>query len=155
MVPFVMGNHARKLANLRNVNIEKPPSNRMSRIRVATWNAQSMNKKSPSICHLIISNRLDILGMTETWINSDSSANNTTIAEVLNALKNFECYQVPRVNRIGGGVGVFLRRGFTVSKTEWQSFTSMECMELTISHGNASVRLITVYRLQELLFDSS
>ena len=27
---FVMGNHARKLANLRNVNIEKPPSNRMS-----------------------------------------------------------------------------------------------------------------------------
>ena len=53
------------------------------------------------------------------------------------------------MNRAGGGVGILLRKGFTVSKTDWQPFSSMECMDLTISHGNVSVRLITVYRLQQ------
>ena len=47
------------------------------------------------------------------------------------------------------GVGALLRRkGFTVSKTDWQPFSSMGCMDLIISHGNVSVRLITVYTLQ-------
>ena len=55
---------------------------------------------------------------------------------------------MPRMNRAGGGVDVILRKGFTVSKTDWQPFSSKECMDLTISHGNVSVRLITVYMLQ-------
>ena len=63
---FVMGKHVRNSANLRNINIGKPPSNRISRIRMATWNAQSINKKSASICDLIISKRIDILAITET-----------------------------------------------------------------------------------------
>ena len=37
-----------------------------------------------------------------------------TIAEILDTLKDFEFYDVPSPNRTGGGVGIFLRKGFTL-----------------------------------------
>ena len=66
----------------------------------------------------------------------------------LNSLKDFDFHHVPRLNRIGSGVGFFLRKGFKVTKTEWRSFSSMECMECmeSITHGNSSIKLITIYR---------
>jgi hypothetical protein len=85
------------------------------------------------------------LAITESWLSGDYH-NNNTIAEILNTLNDFNFHHVPRVNRTGGGVGVFLRKGFTVLKNEWQPFSSMECMDLFISSGRSSIRLITIYR---------
>lgn len=137
--------HARNATNLINVKVNKSFSNFSSKIRFATWNAHSLNKKSATVCDIIISKRLDILAITESWLSGDYH-NNNTIAEILNTLNDFNFHHVPRVNRTGGGVGVFLRKGFTVLKNEWQPFSSMECMDLFISSGRSSIRLITIYR---------
>ena len=43
-------------------------------VRFATWNPTSINNKVAAICDLIISNHLDILTITETWLTvSDGS----------------------------------------------------------------------------------
>ena len=41
---------------------------------------------------------------------------------------------------------MFLRKVFSVSQNDTPLFSSMECMDLLISHGNSSIRLITIYR---------
>lgn len=117
-------------------------------IRFGTWNSQSINKKAGSLCDLIISKHLDILSITETWLASDQQANNNnTIAEILlNTLKDFDFHHIARQNRTGGGVGVFLRKGFKVTKNESIPLTSMEYLDLSISHGTSTSRLFTIYR---------
>lgn len=135
----------RNATNLINVNIKKTTPYFSSYIRIGTWNAHSLNKKSAAICDLIISKRLDVLTVTESWLSGDYHGNNT-IAEILNTLKDYDFHHVPRANRTGGGVAVFLRKNFKVSQIPCQPFSSMEYMDLAISYLNSSIRLITIYR---------
>ena len=129
--------------NLSNLSYIRPDSNsRILTIQLATWNAQSVNNKSASVCDLVISKPLDILTVTESWNSND----NNTIAEILNTLKDFEYYSAPRMNRAGGGVGVFLRKGFNVLWNKSLPFSSMEYIDLDIIHGTSSMRLVTIYR---------
>ena len=46
----------------------------------------------------------------------------------------------------GGGVGVLLRKGFTVKQITTSSFKSMEYMDLSVTTSNSSLRLLTIYR---------
>ena len=66
---------ARNLVNLINVNIDKP-SCRAPHNKFATWNAHSLNTKSAHICDLVISQHLDILAITETWLSDENFQNN-------------------------------------------------------------------------------
>ena len=114
----------RNISNLVPVQCVDVPTPR-SNIKFGVWNAQSINKKSGSICDLIISKHLDILSITETWISGNAYDNNT-IAEVLNTLKDFQFHDLSGLNRTGGGVGIFLRKGFTIHTRDCIPFTSME-----------------------------
>ena len=68
------------------------------------------------------------------------------MAEVLNNLKDFEIHQVPRIDRSGGGVGILLRKAFKVTRNDSIPLPAMGYMDLTISHGTSSIRLVTIYR---------
>lgn len=68
------------------------------------------------------------------------------MAEVLNTLKDFEFHQVPRIDRSGGGVGILLRKAFKVTRNDSIPLPAMGYMDLTISHGTSSIRLVTIYR---------
>ena len=130
-----------------DINTAKPSQHRSLFIKFATWNAHSVNRKSATICDLIISKQLDILAVTETWQTEIEFHDNNSIAEILNTLVDYDFYHVPRLNRAGGGTGVFLRKGFSVHKNDTPIFTSMECIDLTIKpDSRSSIRLITVYR---------
>jgi hypothetical protein len=133
--------------NIQNlIPIQPAKTKHNPNIKFGIWNAQSINKKSAPICDLIISKHLDILAVTETWI-SGCAYDSNTVAEILNTLKDFEFHDIPRQNRAGGGVGIFLRKGFTVQRRDCIPFTSMEYMDVDISHGSSSIRLVTIYRL--------
>lgn len=136
----------RNPSNLINVNITKKSSGFMPRLRLGTWNAHSLNKKAASICDLIISKRIDILSITETWLSAVTAVSDTTIAEILNTLQDYEFVHLPRSTGKGGGVGVLLRKGFMVRQNEATSYTSMEYIDLSITWSNTLIRLITVYR---------
>ena len=100
----------------------------------------NIKKKSSSICDLVISKHLDVLAITETWLTGKSW--NSTVAEILNTLKGYEFYDVSRVRRTGGGEGVFLHR---LERFQIESilFTSMEYLDLDISYGNSTSRVVT------------
>ena len=89
----------------------------------------------------------NILAVTETWQTEIEFHDNNSIVEILNTLVDYGFYHVPRLNRAGGGTGVFLRKGFSVHKNDTPIFTSMEYIDLTIKPSSrSSIRLITVYR---------
>ena len=62
------------------------------------------------ICDIIISNRLDIFAITETWLNSET--NNVAIVETLNTLAEFTVFHIPRADKKGGGIALFVRTSF-------------------------------------------
>lgn len=65
-----------------------------TKLRFAVWNAQSLHKKSGLLYDIVLSNRLDVFAITETWLICNS--NNEVLAEILNVLKDFTVLQVPR-----------------------------------------------------------
>lgn len=69
------------------------------------WNIHSLSKKAASICDLVISKRIDILALTETWLTT-LNTNNTTVAEILNTLRDYDFVHQPRTTGKGGGIGV-------------------------------------------------
>lgn len=85
-------------------------------LRFAVWNAQSVNGKSGSICDFVISNRLDLLALSETWL-SRMEEENITIAEITGNLQDYDFFHLPRSGR-GGGMGLLLRKGFTSKLNE-------------------------------------
>ena len=128
---------------LSNLTYIRPISNSLiSTNKLATWNAQYVNNKSASVCDLVISKHLDIFTVTESWISNG----NNTIAEILTTLKDFDYYNDLRINRAGRGTGVLLRKDFKVLRNKSFPFSSMEYIDLHISHSTLTMRLITIYR---------
>ena len=58
-----------------------------TKLRFAVWNAQSLHKKSGLLWDIVLSNRLNVFAITETWLICNS--NNEVLAEILNVLKDF------------------------------------------------------------------
>ena len=135
-----------KLNENRNLITIKPEHKRLNKVKSALWNAHSVNKKAAPICDFIIAKHIDILATTETWLTARDFNDNNSIAEILNTLRDFDFHHIPRLNRTGGGVGVFLRKGFKVTTNDCLTFSSMEYLDLGVSHGNSTIRLLTVYR---------
>ena len=88
----------RNLGNLTKINnIHSQEETTANKIRLALWNAQSLQKKSASVCDIVLSNKLDIFAVTETWLASNG--NNTSIAEILNFTDRFQSYSSPERKR--------------------------------------------------------
>lgn len=95
----------------------------------------------------MISKRLDILAITETWLSNNKSA--PALADIVNTLQDFDFINLPRSTKAGGGVGVLLKKGFRVkhNSTSTTLFKSLEYLDLSISlSDNSSLRFVTVYR---------
>ena len=114
--------------------------------KFALWNAQSMRgrAKASAIIDFVISRQLDIFAITESWLTGDER-DNRVLSDLRNSLPNYVLYHVPRKKR-GGGVAVLLRKGFDVAINKPLSFTSFEYIDMMISSGPSSVRLLTIYR---------
>ena len=132
--------------NLITIKPAQSPLKATGCVCFALWNAQSINKKAASICELVISKRLDLLAFTETWLSS-SQGENSTIAEITNTLLDYDFIHTPRLNKTGGGVGILLRKGFSVSQNDVQFYKSMEYLDLHICSNRTNLRLVIIYRI--------
>ncbi len=117
------------------------------RARFSHWNARSISKKTASICDFVISNKLDVLAITDSWLNGDSRDDHA-LADLQSTLPDFDTYSIPRCSRSGGGVFLLLRKGFKVTQNPCLTFKSFEVGDFTISSTVSSLRLIVVYRLR-------
>ena len=67
-------------------------------------------KCSTSMIDFVVTSKLDLLAVTETWLRGDERD-----SRVLADFPDFNIISIPRVKRTGGGVCVILRKGFQIS----------------------------------------
>ncbi|XP_072017811.1 uncharacterized protein [Amphiura filiformis] len=114
--------------------------------RLASWNTRSMQKKATHVCDLIISEKLDILSVTEAWLTG-YDRDNHVLADIKVTLPDYEVHCAPRIARSGGGLCIVYRKGFQVREYTSAKFQSFECLDLLITSTNqSSFRLLTIYR---------
>ena len=107
-------------------------------------NIQSVGNKTNKIKSTINELNLDICILTETWLSDDIS-DSSKIKEMTPKTHNF--YHVPRVNKGGGGVGIFVNKSFTKIKTnKTENYNSFEYIDIKITAENRNIRIITIYR---------
>ena len=136
-------NYHRYSRCLTPVNIQST-ENTILKSNFGLWNARSLRNKTASICDFIVSEKISILALTEIWLFGDER-DNSTIATITNCLPYFNITHRARAGR-GGGVCVMHHKGLISKPLILQSFTSFEYLDLVISSGSVSVRLINVYR---------
>ena len=91
----------------------------------------------------MLSRSLNLLSVTESWLNSNDSI---TIADLTNSLKDYAVYHLPSSTRRGGGLAVIVRKGLHVLRNESCILPSFEHFDLNIISGDKVYRLVTVYR---------
>ena len=114
----------------------------------ALWNARSVKTrgKSTIISDFVISQKLHIFALTETWL-TNSDRDNYALADIKRTLPNFSFHHSPRLSRKGGGVGALLHKGFNVSTNQQLDFKSFEYIDLTLkSPRSDDLRLVVIYR---------
>ena len=100
---------------LRNTHILRKsdfvPLESHTATRFATWNAQAIRTKTASVINIVISRKIDILAITETWLCGDTR-DLRALANLRNSLTDFDLYHRPRIGRSGGGVCFIIKKGF-------------------------------------------
>ena len=115
--------------------------------RFALWNAHSIlkNNCTTAIIDLIVMSKLDFIAITETWLK-DCQRDIMFLADLENALPDFNILHSPRAGMPGGGVCVILRKGFKVDVNRGMDFASFEHMDITVECGGKLLRVIIIYR---------
>ena len=112
------------------------------------WNARSMQAKTSMICDFIISMKLEVLALTETWLSGDDR-DNCAIADIVATLPTHNFIHNPRKDRNGGGVGICISKSFKVQEKKQGLWNSFEWVDLVISgHRCTPCRLVVIYRPQ-------
>ena len=101
-----------------------------------------MSNKTLEIRELVSQLQLDILGLTETWLNQFDSAK---IKELLSP-DTHDFYHISR-DGIGGGVGILLSKKFTnIKLCSQHKYKSFEHIEINFYLVNKVFKFIVIYR---------
>ena len=104
-------------------------------------NTRPMSNKAASIIELFISQKMDILVITETWLYSDDSAKLRKITP-----PGYQIISNPRDSRRGGGVAVICRENYKCKMKTPTDFESFEFLQLELISGNQKSYIFAVYR---------
>lgn len=127
------------------IQIKPSSSNEAKKINFGLWNAQSMCNKPSEICDLVMSKHIDILAITETWLNG-TCRDNRTLAEISQTLQCFKLLQVPRISRSGGGVAILLHEQCKAKQNHSNDFKSFEYLYATITLNELYLGLVVIYK---------
>jgi hypothetical protein len=109
--------------------------------KFAPWNARSLTRKTALVCDYILSEKIDVFVVTETWLKESTRA----VTDITNTLPDHQLFKKPRIGR-GGGVCVILKKGYSVRKLTLPSFRSFEYIALSLSCGSTCLCIVAVYR---------
>ena len=112
-----------------------------SPIRFGVWNARLLKTKVLSLCDLMLSRRLDLLSVTESWLTS-----NDYHCRPHGFTWRLRCLSLAKIHSQRRWTCVIARKGVHVSRNEGCIFSSFEHSDLTITSGEKVFRLLTVYR---------
>ena len=111
-------------------------------LRLGTVNARSMRDKAPALSDLVVSKGINLLGITETWLTIRETSSD--LAEM--TPNGFSFFQTLRVNKRGGGVGLFISNAFKFTPINLPSLSSFECISGKLECGRACLNILNIYR---------
>ena len=111
-------------------------------LNCALVNIQSVGNKTYEIRDYIYDNELDILVLTETWLTNYDSAKTREMTPDTHMFLH-----VPRGDRRGGGVGMFISNSFSkIKKEKVPNTENFELMQVSCMYGGKKLVFIIVYR---------
>ena len=127
------------LDNLTVVPLSKP----VPGVRAALANCRSVRNKTSAIVDHLDEFCLDMLALTETWLNESDLA-------IINQLTppGYTFHHKPRADgRKGGGVALICRDSFKVKEIETVTYQSYEYIHLHILVGSSMLNVVVLYRI--------
>ena len=115
----------------------------------AIINCRSVVNKTTNLKVNIATNNLDVCILTETWIKVDDS-----ITDIQMCPPGYNVYSVPRKDRSWGGIAVTYKDSISTKKNSVYDYTSMECVDFTVTLPNNTINLSVIYRPWTSLFSS-
>lgn len=104
-------------------------------VNILQWNAHSINNKLGTLCNLIDTHKIDILLLSETYLNEEKNLN----------INNFNVIRKDRNSR-GGGVAIAIRKKFTYNKIKFNLNNSIEALGIKIKFNeNLSLDITSIY----------
>lgn len=122
----------------RNPPISKCSSNDFE---FCLLNARSIRNKTVIIKDLVVDKNIDILAITETWLRP--SGDEICIGDLCPTGYGF--LHVPRIDSVGGGVGLLFKESLRIKTKAEHQFKSFEYMDISLINLQ-NVRVIIVYR---------
>ena len=112
-------------------------------LKCGVINIQSISNKTIEIRELISERALDILVLTETWLDSNTSS--SRISELTPNTHTF--HHVPRETGVGGGVGILVSKCFVNIKMEkTRNYNTFEHLEINLKYLNKLYKIVVIYR---------
>jgi len=127
--------HKRSLRGININNLCYPPrlplfSNIQRSSKLCLLNCRSVCNKSLILNDYIIENEVELLCITETWLNKNNLNMQLTINEM--TPKGYVFHHVPRNSR-GGGVGLLYKKSLDLKKITISKFKSFEIMGMLLN----------------------
>jgi exonuclease III len=117
----------------------------LPKLRIATLNARSLCNKSAVISDHILHNKLDILCVTETWVNDGEFSNSFASSLLPPNYSLSQYYGRPRPIR-GGGLAIFSHKSIHHTSISMPVYSTFECIGSTVSLSTFSFKIFTIYR---------
>ena len=132
-----------------NVMVKTVNTTSVSDVRLGVMNVSSLGNKMDCVIDHITDNKLDIVGITETWLSNNDKNNMLVMNTCLDS--GYTLHHRPRnTGRKGGGVGVLINNRIKHQSRilhDKPEITSFESIELVITLGSVTIRLSVIYRM--------
>ena len=113
-----------------------------STFNLGQWMPTPCVIKAAILSDLMVSHRIDLLSITETWLTvRETSAD---LGEV--TPPGFSFFQIPKPKRRGGGVGLFISSAYKVTPILLPAHTSFKSMSGTVELGRSCLNILNIYR---------
>lgn len=115
--------------------------------RFSLLNPRSVRNKTLSLRDVTVDRNIDVFAVTETWLAKKTDE--FIIRDLCPT--GYEFYNVPRVSRVGGGIGVMYKTAVRLEKHSGivTNFKSFEVTDVLLKHSSSCLRHIIVYRPQK------
>ena len=134
---------------LENVKVKTVTTTSVSDVRLGVMNVSSLGNKMDCVIDHITDNRIDIVGITETWLSNNDKNNMPVIKTCLGS--GYTLHHRPRnTGRRGGGVGVLINNHIKHQSRilhDKSEITSFESIEVVITLGSITIRLSVINRM--------
>ena len=112
-----------------------------------------MRNEFAIISNYILHNKLDIICLTETWINHDEFSNSFT-SSLLPQNYSLSQYYRRRRPTLGGGLAIISHKSIHHATISTPVYTTFECIGSSVSLSNFSFKIFTTYRHHQVLLSA-